>query len=439
MMTSLNGGPASYSSYISTYKRSGTIHAITSLLAQSAAMTDWRLYKKAKQDGRQRYTTGDKGSDQRTEVLKHPSTALWDKPNPWHTGMEFREGSNLHLELTGMTFWVLDRENAMRWPTSIWYVRPDRMSPIPDPEKFLAGWLYTGPNGEQVPLLADEVIVEKLPDPEDPFMGCGPISSIMANIEQQDYATQYQRNTFRNGAFPSGMIEAPAGVNMLDRDIDEIIARFREGNGGLARAGKVGFLENGLTFNSVSPTNRDMEYGNLRLANRDEERESFRMHKHMLGTVDDVNRANAATAEDTFTSWQTIPRLVRRRDTLNFKLLPMFGDGNVEFDYDDPSQISQETADAELTAKSAAAAALIGAGFDPHDVLEAVGLPDMDVAETATQEPALPPGWVPAPPALPSAAPGAAAIEPPPDPNDISNYLKHLASLNGHAYAGGRH
>jgi len=47
--------------------------------------------------------------------------------------------------------------------------------------------------------------------------------------------------------------------------------------------------------------------------------------------------------------------------------------------------------------------ALVNAGYDPHDVLETVGLPDMDVVEKATQAPALPPAWVPAPPAEPAA------------------------------------
>jgi HK97 family phage portal protein len=428
----LGVGSASKYQQLRAYGMSGTVFSIVSLLQQAAATPRWHLYKKQPQDGRRRYTTGDQGSDQRTEVINHAALSLWNKPNDFHTGFEFREGSNQHLELTGETFWVLNRDNAFGMPTSAWYVRPDRMEPVTDPDAYLLGWVYTGPNSEQVPLTLEEVILERLPDPIDPFRGAGPVGSVMPNIQQQRYATEYQRNLFLNGATPGGIIMVPN--KLTDPEFDELVDRWREGHQGVARAGRVGVLENGAQWLGDAPTNKDMEYTNLRLANRDELREAWRIHKHMLGTVDDVNRANAMTAEDTFTGWQTIPRLERRKDTLNCKLLPMFGDDKVEFDYEDPSQVNQGEANAELLAKAQSAEALVTAGFDPHDVLEAVGLPDMGVIEKATQEPALPPGWVPAPPALPSAAPS----QQPDDSQDVANYLKRLVGLNGHSYAGGQ-
>jgi HK97 family phage portal protein len=383
------------------YGMSGTVFSIVSLLQQSTASPAWHLYKKQPQDGRRRYTTGDQGSDQRTEVVQHAALSLWTKPNNFHSGFEFREGSNQHLELTGETFWVVDRERA-GFPTSMWYIRPDRMEPIPDPDDFLAGWIYTGPNGEQVPLSVDEVILEKLPDPLDPFRGTGPVSSILANIQQQKYATDYQRNLFINGADPGGVITVPN--RLTDTQFDELTDRWREAHQGVARAGRVGVLENGATWLPAGQSNKDLEYGQLRLANRDELREAWRIHKSMLGTSDDVNRANAQTAEEVFTGWLTLPRLDRRKDTLNCKLLPMFGASGtgVEFDYDDPSPDNREEDNQELVAKATAAAALVDAGYDPSDVLETVGLPDMDIAIKATQEPAVPPRWMPAPEGAPS-------------------------------------
>ena len=233
--------------------------AIVSLLAQSSASPKWHLYKKQPQDGRRRYTTADQGSDQRVEVITHAALSLWNKPNDFHSGFEFREGANQHEELTGETIWVLNRE-ATTFPTSMWYVRPDRMDPVPDPDDFLLGWMYTGPNGEQVPLQLDEVIIEKLPDPLDPFRGAGPVASILPNIEQQNYATQYQRNLFLNGADPGAIIQLDK--KLTDREWDEFVDRWRESHQGIARAGRVGVLENGATWVSPAGTsNKDMEYG----------------------------------------------------------------------------------------------------------------------------------------------------------------------------------
>jgi HK97 family phage portal protein len=392
-MFDLGTGRASRETYMRAYGQSGTVFSIVSLLQQAAASPRWRLYKKQPQDGRRRYSTADVGDDQRTEVVKHAALSLWNKPNQFMSGFEFREGSNQHEELTGETFWVLNLE-AANFPTAMWYVRPDRLEPVPDPDDYLLGWIYTSPGGEQIPLRLNEVIHEKLPDPLDPFRGAGPVASILPNIQQQKYATDYQRNLFINGADPGGIIQvgdATNRVRLTDAEFDEFVNRWRESHQGVARAGRIGFLENGMTWTPGGQTNKDLEYGNLRLANRDELREAWRMHKAMLGTTDDVNRANAETAEEMFGNLQTVPRLERRRDTLNHKLLPLFGQGQedaYEFDFDSPVKENREQAVIEMTGKAAAAETLVAVGFDPAQVLEAVGLPAMDW--TAPAAPAMP-------------------------------------------------
>ena len=121
------------------------------------------------------------------------------------------------------------------------------------------------------------------------------------------------------------------------------------------------------------------------------------MHKVMTGVTDDVNRANAQTGEEVFVSWKIKPRLDRWRDVINTQFLPLFGStaDDVEFDYSFPMPLNREQDNAELTAKAGAFATLVGAGVDPDDAAEVVGLPAMAMALTATQAAALPPGWVP--------------------------------------------
>jgi HK97 family phage portal protein len=432
-MFSLTGGTSNFSTYLRQYKMSSTVFSIVSLLQSSAAGPTWHMYRKGRQDGRVRYTTGDQGSDQRTEVVQHAALTLWNKPNDFMTGFEFREGSNQHLELTGETWWVLDREVAT-FPTSMWYVSPDRMEPVPSPDDYLVGYIYRSPSGETVPLQLDEVILEKMPDPEDPYRGCGPVAPLLPNIQQIRYATEYQRNLFLNGAEPGGIITVPN--KLRDTEFKELVNRWRESHQGWTRAGRVGVLENGNTYAPSGINNRDLEYGQLRLNARDEIREAWRIHKAMLGTSDDVNRANAETAKEIFDNDLIVPRLDRRRDTLNFKLLPMFGDDRVEFDYEPPVQISREEDNLELQAKAEAAQRLVDSGYDPQDVLEAVGLPEMKfVGVTAPNVSASPPE----PPGLPTlAAPVAAGTSQQPGSEaeaEIGNYLKHLIGINGHEYA----
>lgn len=420
----LGAGFADREQMLRQYGKSGTVYSIVSLLSQAAATPKWHLYKSQPVDGRRRYSIADMGDDQRTEVVNTAPIKLLTNPNPFMSRFEFFEASNQHLWLTGEFYWVLDCDAG--FPTSMWVVRPDRMDPVQDPNSFISGWVYTGPGGEQIPLKVSEVIQERLPDPLDPYRGSSPVASIMPNIEQQRYATEYMRNMFINGADPGGIITVPS--KLTEREFDEFTDRWRESHQGVARAGRIGILENGAQWVNAIPNNKDMEYSNLRLQNRDEIREAFRMPKSMLGTVEDVNRANAQTSAENFVTWSVLPLLNRRRETLNSKLLALFGatGQGIEFDYDDPSPVNQEAAVQELLNKSTAAQLLINAGLDPTDVLKAVGLPDMAVAEKATQYPALPPSWVaepPAPLALPAGGTTPAAVTPGANQDDDQNAL----------------
>jgi hypothetical protein len=112
----------------------------------------------------------------------------------------------------------------------------------------------------------------------------------------------------------------------------------------------------------------------------------------MLGDSTDVNRANAETAEEVHVAWQEIPRLNRERGVLNTFYLEMFDAAEeVEFDYEDPKPASANDVLEGLQIKSAAAELLVGAGWDPDDVLQVVGLSKMGYKKPATP-PAKPTG-----------------------------------------------
>lgn len=385
-------------SYMRAYGASGTVFSIVSLLARQTAKKDWHLYRKQPEDGRRRYTTGDKGSDQRVEVIKHLAMKLWDKPNDFTTGFQFRELGQTYLDLTGEDYIVIGRDSRASFPMSLWQVRPDRMEPVPHREKYLAGYIYTGPSGERVPLETNEVIQIRYPNPFDPYHGLGPVQSILVDIDAAKYSAAWNRNFFLNSATPGGVIQVDKRLS--DDEWNEFTNRWRESHRGLGAAHRVAVLEQGAEWVPNAHTIRDMDFGNLRNVSRDVIREAFTIHKAILGTSDDVNRANAVTAQEHFESFLLTDRLDRWKDVLNCSYLPLFGSTGegVEMDYEDPVTSNREADALELKSKAQAAQWLVAAGYEPHAVLEAVGLPDMDVVEKATQAPALPPNWVPAAP-----------------------------------------
>jgi HK97 family phage portal protein len=393
--------------YMQAYASSGTVWQIVHLLASSVAKPEWRLYRKAAQDGRVRYTTSDQGSDQRTEVVKHQALKVLQQPAtiraggvniPVWTRFGLFELGQTYLELTGEAPLVVDRDPRSSIPLGLWPVRPDRLEPVPDPDTYLKGWLYTAPDGrEKIPLDVTDVIQVKYPNPMDPYRGLGPAQAVLVDIEAARYSAEWNRNYFLNSAEPGGVIQVDHAMG--DDEWDQLTERWRETHRGVARAHRVAVLEAGAVWVPNQHSLRDMDFGNLRNVSRDLIREAWGIHKIMLGNSDDVNRANAQTGEEVFANWSVVPRLDRWKDALNQQFLPLFGSTGegVEFDYIYPLPANREQDNAELTTKADAWAKLVGAGADPHDAAEVAGLPDMKVVEQAVQAPALPPGWVPEP------------------------------------------
>lgn len=391
---------------IRAYKTNGTVRSNVEMLASSTAAQEWKLYRKQPQDGRVRYTTSDQGSDQRQEVVQHAALNVLNNPAvitvngvklPVWDRMGLFEISQIWMEQTGKSHWIVDRgpmESPI--PLGLWPVRPDRMMPVPDKDKYLAGWIYTSPDGsEKIPIPPTDVIYNRYPDPEDVYGGCGPIQSVLTDVEAARYAGEWNKNYFINSAEPGGVIQVEGQLD--DEEFNTLVNRWRDTHRGVARAHRIAVLEAGAVWVPNAHSMRDMDFANLRSVMRDTIREAVGMHKVMTGVSDDVNRANAQTGEEVFASWKIDPRLRRWRNVINSQLLPLFGSTGtgVEFDYIYPTPANREQDALELTSKTQAVAVLVNAGFDPADACEVVGLPAMKTVEKATQAPALPPGWVP--------------------------------------------
>jgi len=374
----------------------GTLFSIVHRTSNATSQVDWKLWRRAAS-----------GKDEdRSEVASHLALDIWRKPNPFMPRQEFVESTQQHVDLTGEGWWVVARSPRMRSiPLELWPVRPDRMIPVPDPNDFLAGYIYVSPDGEQVPLRLDEVIQLRMPNPLDPYRGMGPVQSILAELDATRYSAEWNRNFFVNSALPSGIIEAPN--NLTDDEFDDLRDRWEEQHRGVAAAHRVAILEGGLRWVDRRFTQRDMQFAELRQISRDVIREAFGIPAFALGEVSDVNRATAEASKAMFAEHLTIPRLERIKAALNHDFLPMFGDTarDLEFDFEDPIPPDAEARDRERTSKATAAKLYVDAGFTGESVVEALELPDTLV----WKEPA------PVPPPIPAPAPA-----PPPDaPADV--------------------
>jgi HK97 family phage portal protein len=349
-----------------------TLFAIVNRTAKAEAGVEWKLYRKAK--------SGKK--EDRVQVTSHAALDLWDKPNDHYTQSVFVEAVAQHKQLTGEQWWVIARNERSTIPLELWPVRPDRMTPVPDPETFLSGYMYTGPDGQQVALRKEDVVFIRTPHPEDPYRGIGPVQALLTDLDAMRYSAEWNRNFFLNSAEPGGIIEVPNGLS--DGEFNELRDRWNEQHKGVANAHRVAILEHGQ-WKDRKFSQRDMQFVELRDVGREVIREAFGFPKPMLGSTDDVNRANGESGERMFARWLIVPDLEAMKDALNNQLLPLYGPTaeGLEFDYVNPVPEDVDKDAIQLTARSNAAAALVQAGFDPAGTLSAVGLPDIAFAPPA--------------------------------------------------------
>jgi HK97 family phage portal protein len=344
----------------------GTLFAIVDRTSNATALVDWKLWRKAK-SGR---------SEDRAEVTSHAALDLWNQPNPFMPRQEFVESFQQHHDLTGEAWWVIAKRPGISLPLEMWPVRPDRMTPIPDRDAFLKGYVYTSPDGEQIPLELGEVIQIRRPNPLDPYRGLSPVLSVLPDLDTARYSAEWATAFFRNSAQPGGIIEVPDRLS--DEEFEELRTRWNEQHRGVGNAHRVAILEHGKWADRTI-SQRDMQFVELRGVTRDAIREAYGISKSALGDFEDINRASALAAKAWFAEQITVPRLERIKAALNFELLPMYGATaqGLEFDYCDPTPPDPETEVAELTARTSAYARLVDSGADPRLTADYLGIPEI--------------------------------------------------------------
>ena len=354
--------------YMDAYATVGTVFAIVNRLASSVAAVEWKLYRKS--------ASGN--PDDREQVMSHAVLDLLERPNPHMSRMELMEAGQQHSDLVGETDIVVGKVAGVKYPLELWPVMPQRLEPVPDPYKLLAGWIYRGPDGQDVPLGVDELIRHRQPNPSDPYRGMGPIQSVLMDLDAARFGKEWQRQFFLNSAQPGGIIQVDRRLS--DDEFAEMTMRWREQHQGISKAHRIAVIEQGAQYVDAKITQRDMQFVEADQLNREVIREAFGFPKGMLGTVDDVNRANAEAGEYMYGKWLIEPRLRRWRSMFNRQLLPMFGPdvtAGLELDFECPTPENSEQANAEIAAKSAALVALANAGFEPSEVLEFFGWPEL--------------------------------------------------------------
>jgi len=193
--------------------------------------------------------------------LDRPLARLCSRPNPFQSYEMFQGQGEVYLNLLGNDMIFLDREKAETpgVPLAMYHLRPDRVTILPQKDKpGIEGYVYV-PEGmswqDGIPILPEDMIHVKLPNPGDPMEGMGwglsPVVPMAQTADVDNEITRYLKLFFQEGAMPAGMLTFDENW-LLPEDVARIRERWKETYGGVSNWTDPVVMEKGGKWQQLS-------------------------------------------------------------------------------------------------------------------------------------------------------------------------------------------
>ena len=288
--------------YLNMY-RSTQYTAITTI-ASSLAKLEWNIVQK-------------KGSDR---VIDHYITNLFN--------YDFFENVTSSMLLTGNSFEykLLIGKRIQEFM----HLRSDLLQIESNANGTFKNYRYT--NKINLPYLTeDEVVNFKMYSPFDDLTnvvkGVSPMQAVALQSEVDEAAVRHNLKFFQNWGNPWAILKTEK--DLTDEQKKRMITMWRNEYQGVNNGHRTAILDNGLDFSTMSATQKEMDFVESRRYTRDEILSVYKVPKSIIGITDDVNRASAQVAENTFYRICIEPLARKIQQTINTQILK--GDGYFEF------------------------------------------------------------------------------------------------------------
>lgn len=254
------------------------------------------------------------------EVMDHEILALLDNPNPFQSGTEFKYILGFNLVLWGRAPIALIRDGNK--VVAMGTLRPDLLKAITNAQGEVVSYDYkVGNNGQQ--FRAEDVIDIKIPNAYDHRQGASAVLSAYLEIDADMSTAVWNKHLIENGAQPSGVLETDKVLT--DATFARLKAEWQTRYGGAENAGKMAILEAGLKYHTLSTSPKELDYIETRKFNRESILTLLGVPVSLVFS-ENVNKANAETAERVFARETIEPLVTFISGGMNAKLVPAFDD-----------------------------------------------------------------------------------------------------------------
>lgn len=261
----------------------------------------------------------------------HPVAKLFGlAPNPLQTPAEFKTMMQANCLLHGVAYAEIIRNQAGQ-PVELWPIRPGMVAIERLPGTRRIRYLVTEETGGSRRLLPSEVLAIR-DRWDDPF---SPVSRLQRAREALGGALATERFSaavWRNGAALSGLVQHPETLGPeAARTLRESLQSLY---GGTENAGRVGVLEEGATWHSVSATPHDAELSEARRLAVLEVARIFNVPAPLLNELTDASYSNVVELRRQFAAGTIQPWLTRWEEAARLALFSEEGRRNHELEYD---------------------------------------------------------------------------------------------------------
>jgi HK97 family phage portal protein len=273
------------------------------------------------------------------EVVDHPLLTLLRQVNPFLNSFDLWELTTLYQEVHGCAYWCLQL-GPLGVPENIWVLPAQNVTPRRNPNSRNIVDFYEYRIGSRTQEFRPEEIVHfRYPDPKDPYTsGLSPLRAAFESIAVLSDYLAFKQAKFENRAIPDAIVSPDEVMGEEERDRLEAQwnSKFRRGG-----AGKVLVSESGLKVQLLNQSLGDLAALAEMKVTKEDIANAFHVPLSYLTT--NTNLANLQAAEHQHMAKAIHPRLQRRDQKINERLIPMFDPtGRLFVASEDPIPVNQE-------------------------------------------------------------------------------------------------
>lgn len=262
-------------------------------------------------------------TDRRNEDA-HPVVRLLHRPNPWTTHYRMLRGLTSDRKIYDRAFLLKVIPPGTSQPRALIRIPPTAVEVAgalwPKGYRFTFGnRMWTAP--------PEDVLVFHGYSPETNTDGLSTLETLRRTLAEEDASMKHREALWRRGAKIGGVVERPVEApEWTPEAMETFRSDFERFYGGLAGAGKVPVLEEGMTFRPVDFSAEASQYIAARKLNREEVGAAFHIQLSQIqilehATLTNVREQHKALYQDTLG-----PDLEEVAQDLELQLLPDFAD-----------------------------------------------------------------------------------------------------------------